>query len=356
MTLFCKRSVARMHGYVPGEQPADGLFIKLNTNENPYPPSVRVGESLSAFDAAGLRRYPNPVSSQLVGKIAAIHACSAEQVVVGNGSDEILALCTRAFVEDDQSIGYLDPSYSLYPVLADIRDVPGIGVPLGEEFQWPGILESAGERQELEGCGLFFVTNPNAPTGILFGRSDVEAFCRAFHGVVAIDEAYVDFAGNDCLDLVLACDNVLVVRTLSKSYSLAGLRVGYAVGHRDLVAALMKIKDSYNLDALSQVAALAALSDREHMRRNVTRILETRERVTASLSGMGYKVYPSDANFLWVRPRRTSAREFFQELRDRRILIRYFEGERTGDCVRVTVGTDAEMDAFLEAAAELAGA
>ncbi len=341
---YVRDCVCRMTAYVPGEQPGDGV-IKLNTNENPYPPSPRVAEALRDFASTRLRLYSDPSSAKLRETIARRHGCEPCQVFVGNGSDEVLALCTRAFVEDDGAIGYFVPSYSLYPVLADIRGVAHRPVSLSPAFEWRMPSDYA--------AALFFLTNPNAPTALQFPHETVAAFCRAFAGVVVIDEAYVDFAETDCLDLALSCANVLVARTLSKSYALAGLRVGYAVGPAPLIEALMKIKDSYNLNALSQRLAEAALVDVDYMRATRTRILATRERLRAALTALDFEAGPSATNFIWARPRRMPARELFERLRERRIFIRHFPGEATGAHVRITVGTDEEIDQLLAALAEL---
>ncbi|HAS81882.1 MAG TPA: histidinol-phosphate transaminase, partial [Verrucomicrobia bacterium] len=208
-----RRSVQQLQAYVPGEQPGGGRIIKLNTNENPYPPSPQVEAALRGISSERLRLYPPPTAVPLRQRIAELHGCRLEHTFAGNGSDEVLALCTRAFIENDGCIGYFDPSYSLYPVLADIRDVRKMPVVLGPEFSW--------RTPPSAGCGLFFLTNPNAPTGMRFDKRDIEAFCATFKGVVLIDEAYVDFACDDCMDLALRYDNVLVSRTLSKSYALA---------------------------------------------------------------------------------------------------------------------------------------
>ena len=340
MNALIRQSILNMTGYVPGEQPKDG-FIKLNTNENPYPPSPRVERVLATLAAGSLRLYPDPVCTTLREKIAAMHGCDASHVFVGNGSDEILALCTRAFVENDGSIGYLNPSYTLYPVLADSRGVARKPITLGKHFEWT--------VPEGYTCSLFFLTSPHAPTGILFSKPFVKDFCREFSGVVVIDEAYADFAAENSMDLALELDMVLVTRTLSKSYSLAGLRVGYAVGPVDFIETLFKIKDAYNLDAVSQELALAALSDMDHMRENVEKIKATRERLSHALTDIGYTVYPSEANFILVRPTGLHAKDLFERLKKKHILVRYFPGERSDDCVRITVGTDAEIDKLIEA-------
>lgn len=347
MSGLIRDSVAALKAYVPGEQPADGSLIKLNTNENPYPPSPRVFEAVRAMDPARLRLYPDPVCGKLREKIAALHVVKPEQVFVGNGSDEILALCTRAFVGDGGSVGYFDPSYLLYPVLADIECVEKRPVRLPDDFSW---TMPAGYS-----ASVFFLAYPNAPTGVLYPLETVREFCRAFPGVVVLDEAYVDFSSGNGMGLAAEMRNVIVARTLSKSFSLAGLRVGYAVGPEELVGAMMKVKDSYNVSMIAQTAALAALSDMDHMLANIGRVKTTRERLTAALKRMGFEVTPSESNFLWVRPTRTDAAALFADLRKKGILVRYFPGETTGKHLRISVGTDEQADALLEALRRPAG-
>ncbi|MEA3471496.1 MAG: histidinol-phosphate transaminase, partial [Thermodesulfobacteriota bacterium] len=325
-----RKSVWAMTGYVPGEQPRSCKVIKLNTNENPYPPSPRVKEVLAKFDVEQLGLYPDPVCHDLRETIAEYHNVDIDRILVGNGSDEILALCIRAFVERDGSVGYYDPSYSLYPVLARIEDVAVKPVRLGSDFEW--------NMPEDYETSLFFLTNPNAPTSLLYPREEVRAFCGRFRGVVVIDEAYVDFSREHCLDFVREFDNVIVARTLSKSFSLAGIRLGYAVGPVALIEALHKIKDSYNVGRLAQELGLAALLDVKHMEGNVERIKITRAAMTAELSRRGIEMFPSETNFLWVKPAGREAGELFERLREDGIFVRYFPGELTGAYLRITVG------------------
>ncbi|MBP7830903.1 MAG: histidinol-phosphate transaminase [Kiritimatiellae bacterium] len=337
---FVRQAVERMRAYTPGEQPREPGFIKLNTNENPYPPSPAIREALDR-PLDRLRLYPDPLCLELRRELARLHGCRVEQVFVGNGSDEILTLCVRAFVERDGTIGYFEPSYSLYPVLAAAEDLAVRPVPLAPDFTWA--------MPENYAASLFFLTTPNAPTAVQYPRETVRAFCARFPGVVVLDEAYVDFAREHFMDLALEFGNVLVARSLSKSYSLAGLRVGYVVGAEPLVAAMYKIKDSYNVDRLAQEIALAAVRDQAHMRANAERIRATRERAAGALRRRGFEVGPSESNFLWVRPVRRAAKELYEALRERKILVRYFPGARTGEYLRITVGADAEMDALLKA-------
>ena len=339
MSSLIRKSVEAMQGYVPGEQPRRRDVIKLNTNENPYPASPRVKEVLERISLNTLGLYPDPVCMELREQVADLHGCDREQVFVGNGSDEILALCIRAFVEPDGAVGYYDPSYSLYPILAAIEDVAVKPVSLGPDFQW--------QMPDDYTSSLFFLTNPNAPTSILYPKDEVRAFCSRFSGVVLIDEAYVDFSAHHCLDLVQEFDNVIVARTLSKSFSLAGIRLGYAVGSEALISALFKIKDSYNVNVLTQEVARAALSDITHMKRNVERIQMTRKTMTLELEKRGFQVIPSETNFLWVRPTQGEAADLFQRLRDDFVYVRYFPGERTGEYLRITVGTEGDLTALL---------
>ncbi len=341
-----RKSVDRLEPYVPGEQPAALDVVKLNTNENPYPPSPKAVAAAHGFDAEFLRRYPQPESGRLRARIAALHGVAPEMVIVGNGSDEVLALCTRAFVENDGTIGYFDPSYSLYGVLAAIRDVKSLPVSLDDGFGW--------QMPDGYAASLFFLTNPNAPTGMLHDPARISAFCREAPGVVVVDEAYGDFASRNCMSLASELDNVLVCRTLSKSYSLAGLRVGYAVGHPDLIEALDKVRDSYNLDAISQAVALAAIEDQAYMRTNVSRIIATRGRLAAALTELSFGVFPSETNFLWVRPP-VDAEGLYLALKERNVFVRYFTGIRTAGFLRITVGTDAEVDRLLMALREILG-
>jgi histidinol-phosphate aminotransferase len=341
-----RKAVQNLQAYVPGEQPKDADVVKLNTNENPYPPSPRVATALREFDPARLRLYSDPVCSAVRERVATMHGCKPENVFVGNGSDEILALCARAFVERTGAIGFFDPSYSLYPVLAAIEGIAAKPLSLPHDFGW--ITPPGGHSD------LFFLTNPNAPTSLLFPKKGIADFCRGFHGVVLIDEAYVDFAPENCAALALSLPNVIVARTLSKSFSLAGLRLGYAIGSAPLVDALFKIKDSYNVSMLSQHLGLAALNDLDYFRANVAKIIATRTLVTGALRKRGWKVFDSATNFIWAKPAQKSAKEVFDFLRAKKIFVRYFPAGRTGDYLRITVGTDTQMDSLLAATAGLA--
>lgn len=342
MTNYIRKSVQKLHAYVPGEQPKAADLIKLNTNECPYPPSPAVAKALSELSVDSLRRYPDPLCMALREEVARQNNCSVDQVIFGNGSDELLAMFIRAYIDPkDGAIGYFDPSYSLYPVLSDIADVDKRPVSLNADFSWamPADYDAS----------LFLVTNPNAPTSKTFKRSDVEHFCDRFNGVVVIDEAYADFAEDNYMDLALSRDNVLVCRTFSKSYALAGIRLGYAVGPKPLIDALYKVKDSYNVNTLTQCVGLAALSDRDYFQSLVTRVKKTREQTTSDLKMRGFSVEDSQSNFLWASPPECiSAVDLFEELRKNNVFVRYFPDERIANYLRISIGSDVEMARFLE--------
>ena len=358
--------VRKLQPYVPGEQPRIKGLIKLNTNENPYPPAPAVLEATREAVDARLRLYPNPTCEGLRERLARLHGCKQENIIVGNGSDELLALATRAFVEPiagvkgsqpyRSTVQYFTPSYSLYPVLAGMHGAAGNAVPLRPDFGLPSVAELRRRQQWDFGAALTFVTTPNAPTGRGYPIAELEALCRAQRGVVVLDETYVDFADGDALALALKHPHVIVSRTFSKAYSLCFQRVGYFVGHAALIEALHRIRDSYNVNGLGQVAAEATLDDLGYYRRNFQRVIATRERVAAGLTRLGFEVRPSQTNFLFVRPPRFSAEQWLGRLRERKVLVRWFASADVRDFLRVSIGTGAEMDALLRAVrAVLAG-
>jgi histidinol-phosphate aminotransferase len=370
--LLVRPLVRRLHAYVPGEQPKIKGLIKLNTNENPYPPSPRVLAAIKRAVDGRLRLYPNPTADALRGKLAKHHGCAVENLIVGNGSDELLEMAVRAFVEPtvhgaatpmaspgtaafsrtqppQSLVQYFTPSYSLYPVLADMHGAAGNAVPLRPDFGLPSVAELRRRQQWDFGAALTFVTTPNAPTGRGYPIAELEALCRAQRGVVVLDETYVDFADGDALALALKHPHVIVSRTFSKAYSLCFQRVGYFVGHAALIEALHRIRDSYNVNGLGQVAAEATLDDLGYYRRNFQRVIATRERVAAGLTRLGFEVRPSQTNFLFVRPPRFSAEQWLGRLRERKVLVRWFASADVRDFLRVSIGTGAEMDALLRA-------
>ena len=344
MKSYFRPAIDAIAGYTPGEQPKIDNLIKLNTNENPYPPSPAVAEALRKLNVERLRRYPDPTADALRDAIAAHWHVKRENVICGNGSDDLLTMIFRAFTSPEKPVAVLDPSYSLYPVLAAMQEAPVIRIPLERDTFELGVDLA----QAAKGANLAVLTRPNAPTGNALPRATVENFCRAFDGVVVIDEAYADFAADDCMEFATKFDNVLVMRTFSKSYSLAGVRLGYLVGARELVDGLMKLKDSYNVDMLAQTVGLAAFEDQPTLRRHVAMIRDTRERLADELRKLGFAVVPSQSNFLFASPPDGDAARVFAELRKNAVIVRYFPGEVTGKHIRISVGTDEEIDRLLE--------
>ena len=345
--------VHELHAYVPGEQPKIKGLIKLNTNENPYPPSPKVLAAVKAAVDSRLRLYPNPTAEKLRAKLAKLHGCQPENIIIGNGSDEVLALATRAFVEPNAVIQYFTPSYSLYSVLADIHGALKNLVALKSDFSLPTVAELKRSKKWNFNAALTFVTTPNAPSGRGYQTSELEKLCRTQKGVVILDEAYVDFANENALKLALKFPHVLVARTFSKAYSLCFQRVGYFIGHAELIAALDKIRDSYNVNGLGQIAAEATLDDLKFYRANFKKIIATRELLSRELTKLGFRVLPSQTNFILAKPPLFPAKEWLQKLRDRKILVRWFSALEVSDYLRITIGAPAEVAALVRAAREI---
>jgi histidinol-phosphate aminotransferase len=285
----------------------------------------------------------------LRARLAKFHGCAREHFIVGNGSDELLALATRAFVEPGQTVQYFTPSYSLYPVLADIHGARRNAVPLAGDFALPSVAELRRQGTWDFRAPLTFITTPNAPSGRGYSTAELEEICAAQKGVVVLDEAYVDFAREHAFALALQFPHVLVARTFSKAYSLCFLRVGYFAGHPELISALQKIRDSYNVNGLGQVAAVATLGDLPYYRRNFKRLIATRERLSTQLRALGFDVLPSQTNFIFARPPRWPATVWLRKLREKRVLVRWFDAPETRDFLRITIGTDAEAEALVRA-------
>jgi histidinol-phosphate aminotransferase len=342
---FIREAIRNLDGYTPGEQPQDRRYVKLNTNENPYPPSPRVLEAVRACATEDLRLYPDPMANALRLRAAKLYGFEPEQVIAGNGSDDLLAMIIRACVGPGDRVVYPYPTYSLYDTLVAIGGGDAVHLPFGPDFALPAGLAAAGGR-------VTFVCSPNSPSGTLVPVPQLEELSRKVRGLLVIDEAYVDFADESALALARECGNVVVLRTFSKSFSLAGLRVGLAFGTRDVIAELVKVKDSYNLNRISIAAAAAALDDYEWMQTNVQKIRATRARLSAALETLGYDVLPSHANFILARRCGQDLRPRYQDLKERGILVRYFPTPELRDAVRITVGTDPEVNALLAAMAE----
>lgn len=345
MSRYWSPIVHALRPYVPGEQPAAGTVVKLNTNENPYGPSPRVLAALTAETGDALRLYPDPGATRLRDALARRHGVDREQVFVGNGSDEVLAHCFQALLRHEAPLLFPDITYSFYPTYCRLYDVDYREVPLDGAMR----VHVADYRQA---CGAIILPNPNAPTGIALGVTEIEALVAAHPDqVVVIDEAYVDFGGESAISLVRSYPNLLVIQTFSKSRSLAGLRVGFAIGQRPLIEALERVKDSFNsypLGRLALAGAVAAVEDEAWFQQSCARIIASRERLAAALLGLGFEVLPSAANFLFARHPGRSGAALAGELRSKRILVRHFSSARIADFLRISVGTDDDNDRLVE--------
>jgi histidinol-phosphate aminotransferase len=336
MNRFWSPVVHTLSPYVPGEQPKPDDIIKLNTNENPYPPSPRV---LAAIAAATdrLRLYPDPRATELREAIASYYDVAPEQVFVGNGSDEVLAHAFRGLLQHDAALLFPDITYSFYPVWCGLYGVPYEEVPLDTSMQ----VQIADYRRR---CSAILLANPNAPTGIALSRAAIEALVRDHTDqLVVIDEAYVDFGAESAVPLVAHHDNLLIVQTLSKSRALAGLRVGFAIGQQALIEALERVKDSFNsypLDCLAIAGALAAINDDAWFQETRARIMVSRGSLVVGLTELGFEVLPSMANFVFARHRRHSGVDLAAGLREQGVVVRHFRNPRTEDFLRITVGTE----------------
>lgn len=338
--------------YVPGEQPKLPDLIKLNTNENPYPPSPRVLEALGAEVADTLRLYPDPNSDRLKTAIAAYHGVTPRQVFVGNGSDEVLGHAFLGLLKHDAPLLFPDVTYSFYPVYCGLYGIEGRTVPLDDDF-----AIRVDDYLAAPACGAVIFPNPNAPTGRLLPLPEIERLVAGKPDVVVVvDEAYIDFGGESAIALVDRFPNLLVVQTLSKSRSLAGLRVGFAVGHPDLIEALERVKNSFNsypLDRLAIAGGAAAMEDREHFERTRQAVMASREQLTTDLTGLGFEVLPSSANFIFARHPKRDAGELAAALRARSIIVRHFRQPRIDQFLRITIGTDQQCGALVRALKEI---
>jgi histidinol-phosphate aminotransferase len=339
-----RQSIRVLDGYVPGEQPSAGArVVKLNTNECPYPPSPRVLEALRTLGADALRRYPQPMADDFRAAASRALGVPADAVLAGNGSDDILTIATRTFLAPGDALAYPTPTYSLYPVLARLQDARIAEVPWADGWVLPiDALVAAGAR-------AIYLANPNAPSGTAVPVAAVEELARRFDGALLVDEAYVDFADTNCLELALRLPNVVVSRTLSKSYALAGVRFGFAVASPDVVREMAKVKDSYNCDAVSIAAASAAITDQKYARGLWSKIRSERRRLTRLLEERGWQVLPSQANFVLATVPGGKAGETQIGLKLRGVLVRYFDAPGLRDKLRITVGSATDTDALIAA-------
>ncbi len=345
---FFRKNIDSLEAYVPGEQPTAGeRVIKLNTNENPYPPSPAAVKVLREIDADMLRRYPYPFAQHVREAAARLYGIPDDWVLVGNGNDELLTMIMRSAAEPGRRVVYPTPTYVLYRTLAQIQAAEIVEVPFDEEYNLP-----ADELTAADGA-VTLVASPNSPSGTSAANEQLAALASHLTGLLVIDEAYVDFADDGAIELVGKYDNVIILRTLSKGYSLAGLRLGFAVAHPAIIAGLSKVKDSYNVDALACAAGAAAIEDQDWKNANAEKVKASRTMLTADLKKMGFKVWPSQANFLLVRPPGGEAKRIYQDLKAQGILVRYFKSEPLADKLRITVGTDEQNAALVAAMSDL---
>ncbi len=339
---FVRQTVRHMDGYTPGEQPGMGdRVVKLNTNENPFPPSPKVMQAIREVEAEALRRYPNPTADAFRAAAAKLWGVSADHIIAGNGSDDILTIATRTFIGPGETLAYPEPTYSLYPVLAKLEDAKITGVPWEKNWQLP--IDALVDTK----AAAIYLANPNAPSGTFVPPAEVAQLAKKFHGLVLVDEAYADFAEDNCVSLVKDHANIVVSRSLSKAYSLAGLRFGYAIGQPAVIDEMMKVKDSYNCDAISVIAATAAIEDQEYALRSWEQIKTERQRLTDELNAINWHVLPSQANFLLVTVPGGHAKAAYLGLKEQGILVRFFDKPGLQDKIRITIGTSQENNALL---------
>lgn len=343
---YFRENIERVEGYQPGFQPKQTGVVKLNTNENPYLPSPQVMKVLAETSAEQLRRYPDPLGNAFRQAAAEVNGVQSDYIMCCNGGDELLSMAIRAFCDENRPVAYPVPTYSLYPVLANLQNCQAIEVPFDEEFNLPAKLTRTG-------AALTILCNPNAPTGSFVGVEEAASMADEVAGVLLIDEAYVDFAEANCTTLVNDFDNVIILRSMSKGYCLAGIRFGYAIAQPDLITGLMKVKDSYNVDAVAIAVATAAIKDQQYFKENIEKVKTERERLTEELRALNFEIPNSHANFVLAKSKSGKAGEIYDKLVQRNIYVRYFDLPGLEDKLRITVGTKDQNDKLLSALKEI---
>ena len=354
MSRFWSKTVKELTPYVPGEQPKLSQLIKLNTNESPYGPSPKALAAIAAANTEALRLYPDPNSDALKQSIAKLHGLTANQVFVGNGSDEVLAHVFLGLLKHEHPILFPDITYSFYPVYCKLYGISFDNIPLSDDFSI-SVADYLKKNNGRNG-GIIF-PNPNAPTGRALPLKDIETLLQSNQdSVVVIDEAYVDYGTDSAIALVHQYPNLLVIRTLSKSYALAGLRVGYAVGHSDLIEALERVKNSFNsypIDKLAMAGAIAAIEDQDYLKKISQAVIKTRENLIQSLNTLGFETIPSSANFIFTKHPKHDAAVVAAKLREKHIIVRHFKLPRIDQYLRITIGTDEQCDELVKAIKEI---
>jgi len=350
MSKFWSKRIHELDPYTPGEQPQDQQYIKLNTNENPYPPSPHAITAMREAASEEMRLYPDPAAKSLKKEIANFYSLDMDQIFVGNSSDEVLAHTFVSLLKHEKPLLFPDISYSFYPAYCSLYGITAIKVPLADDFT----IQT--KDYEQENGGIIF-PNPNAPSGIALSLNEIEKILKAnANSVVVIDEAYVDFGTDTAVPLIANYPNLLITQTFSKSRSLAGLRVGFALGHPDLMNGLERVKNSFNsypLDRAAISGAAASMKDKEYFESICKKIIATRETTTSALKQMGFEVLPSKTNFVFAKSKQHDAEQLYLQLKERGILVRYFNAPRIDGFLRITIGTDKEMDTFLQTLSDL---
>jgi histidinol-phosphate aminotransferase len=334
---YFRQNIEKIKGYEPGFQPKQTEVLKLNTNENPYPPSPLVMKALAQISEEKLRRYPDPVGNEFREAAAEINGVGPENIMCCNGGDDLLTIAFRAFCDEGHPVAYPVPTYSLYPVLARLQDAGAIEIPFDSEFNLPPKLAKTD-------AALTIVCNPNAPSGSFISVGELASLADELTGMLLIDEAYADFAEENCAALVKDFDNVIVLRSMSKGYSLAGIRFGYAIAQADLISGLMKIKDSYNVDAVAIALATAAIKDQDYFQQATENVKKARVSLIAQLRDLGFKVPASHANFVLAETGNCPAGEIYDKLVRQNIFVRYFDLPGLTDKLRITVGTNEQNE------------
>ncbi len=343
-----RKNVENLHPYVPGEQPeADADVIKLNTNENPYPPSPRAVEALRTIGSDLLRRYPQPLADVFRDAVGKTLNFDPSWVLAGNGSDDLLTQLIRAVVEPGRPVAYPTPTYVLYRTLAEIQDAPTEEVPYNDNYDLP--IDALSKID----APLTIIANPNSPSGTVITIKELQDLADRLQGILAIDEAYVGFSNSSAIELTRQSDRIIVLRTLSKSHGLAGLRLGFAVAQPSLLSGLTKVKDSYNVDAVAAYVGTAAIQDINYSQDVARRIVASRGKLIAAMTTLGFHVWPSQANFILVRHPHAAAGQLYETLKAQGILVRYFAEPKLSDTLRITVGTDDQNDQLLKALTSL---
>ena len=343
---YFRENVERAKGYEPGFQPKEPDIVKLNTNENPYPPSPAVLKALAEIKPERLRRYPDPEGGTFRKAAAEVNGVSPEYIMCCNGGDELLTIAFRAFCDEERPVAYPVPTYSLYPILAKLQNCEAIEVPFDGEFNLPAKLA-------VTGASLTIVCNPNAPSGSFVSVDELASLADELSGVLLIDEAYVDFAEKNCAALVKDFDNVIILRSMSKGYCLAGIRFGYAIAQPGLIEGLMKVKDSYNVNVAAIAAATAAIKDQNYFKGNVEKVKRERKELTEQLRALGFTVPGSCANFVLAKSKNYKASRIYDKLVQRSIYVRYFDLPGLRDKLRITVGTKEQNEKLTSALKEI---